>query len=209
MAPARMFVAVASSFACICSASSVLPAATIEHRFHEEVRGLAGKGEVNLELPAIRKTLEPMWLELPRTSENRLASPEVMAALDRYFQERHGLELKGLDAEVASVEVGGEVPVEQVPVYLLNLFEEIFGNEGLMLHEVALFASTLEKLIQEHPSWVAEEGSPKAEDGLDLPLQEESLAANVGTMAVAVAAVLCIVGGSKVFESMRTKKHAA
>jgi len=120
----------------------------IEQRFLEEVRGFMGKGVMDAQLPEVRRALEPMWLSLPKNSQGRLGNAQVRYALHRYFAKRHGWHLDGLDRTDAEASPSG-IMKERVPLFLMDLFEEAFGSSGLMLHELAIFATTLERIIHD------------------------------------------------------------
>eukprot|EP00929_Paragymnodinium_shiwhaense_P012748 TRINITY_DN1204_c0_g1_i2.p1 TRINITY_DN1204_c0_g1~~TRINITY_DN1204_c0_g1_i2.p1 ORF type:complete len:565 (+),score=154.65 TRINITY_DN1204_c0_g1_i2:76-1770(+) len=120
----------------------------VEQRFLQEVRGLVGKGPVDAQLPSIKKALEPMWLALPKNGEGRLGTAQVRYALHRYFVQRHGWHIDGLNRDSSDASTAG-IMRERIPAFLMELFEEAFGKSGLMLHELALFAATLEHMIHD------------------------------------------------------------
>lgn len=121
---------------------------SIETRFLEEVKGFVGKGPLDEELHRIRAELMPMWSALPKNQYGRLGSDEVRYALHRFFVQRHGWHIDGLDEPSADASQVG-VLSDHVPAFLMELFEQAFGSTGLMLHELALFAATLERVIHD------------------------------------------------------------
>lgn len=97
----------------------------------------------------ITLTLLPTFQSLPKTSEGRLQSAAVRYLLHRYFVDRHGWYVQGLEpggqswnssspTEVIRRHMGSEVQ---------NIFEERLGTRGLSLHEVAVLTATLEGLV--------------------------------------------------------------
>lgn len=120
----------------------------LEMRFLQEVRGFVGKGPMDAQLPAIKKALEPMWLSLPKNEQGRLGTAQVRYALHRFFVQRHGWHIDGLDRHASEATPAG-ILRERVPAFLMELFEEAFGKSGLMLHELAIFAATLEHMIHD------------------------------------------------------------
>eukprot|EP00929_Paragymnodinium_shiwhaense_P081800 TRINITY_DN428_c0_g2_i2.p1 TRINITY_DN428_c0_g2~~TRINITY_DN428_c0_g2_i2.p1 ORF type:complete len:571 (-),score=205.30 TRINITY_DN428_c0_g2_i2:91-1803(-) len=123
----------------------------IELRFLQEVRGFVGKGPLDKNIPEIKKALEPMWLALPKTNNGRLGNAQVRYALHRFFIQRHGWHIDGLERAASEHVAGNGQALERrkVPAFLMELFEEAFGKSGLMLHEVAIFAATLERMIHD------------------------------------------------------------
>merc|ERR1719310_1806047 len=79
-----------------------------------------------------RKALEPLWLNLPKNDEGKMEGKQVNELLQRYFVQQHDLEV------VETFQEGEVVSQKEVPAFMLNLFTEIFGTEGLMLHEGSL-----------------------------------------------------------------------
>lgn len=124
----------------------------VEQRFLEEVRGFMGDTKAH-GLPLIQKQLEPMWHALPKNQHGKLDSPQVRYALHRFFVQRHGWHIDGLDRNGdimdASSSSATSLLRQRVPTFLMDLFEEAFGQSGLMLHELAIFAATLEHMIHD------------------------------------------------------------
>jgi len=128
--------------------AEVLSQDAIEQRFLAEVRGLSGKGPMDLELPAIEAGLEPMWRSLPKNEFGGLDNAQVKYALHRLFVQRHGWHIDGL-GDISDKSSPAGVLKERVPGFLMELFEEAFGKTGLKLRELAIFAGTLERLIHD------------------------------------------------------------
>jgi hypothetical protein len=126
----------------------VLKQDIIEQRFLQEVRGITGRGPADLELPAIQAALEPMWRSLPKNGYGGLDNAQVKYALHRLFVQRHGWHIDGL-GDISDKSSPAGVLKERVPGFLMELFEEAFGKTGLKLHELAVFAGTLERLIHD------------------------------------------------------------
>lgn len=120
----------------------------IEMRFLQEVRAFVGTGPADRQLPAIRQALEPIWLALPKNEHGRLQNSQVRYMLHRYFVQRHGWKVDGLDQRSNSrISHRASVLRQQVPTFLMDVFDEAFGGSGLMLDEIAIFAATLEHMI--------------------------------------------------------------
>lgn len=121
---------------------------SVEEKFLREVRGLTGKGNADLAIPAIRSALEPMWLALPKNQHGGLDNEQVRYALHRLFVQRHGWYIDGLSGVTNETSPVGMLR-ERVPMFIMELFEEAFGQTGLKLHELVVFAATLESLIHD------------------------------------------------------------
>lgn len=100
-------------------------------------------------LDGIEKELRPMYIALPKSETGRLEPPTVRYALHRFFVQRHGWYVKGLDnaGSAWNESTGTTVLKHRAPVYIQSLFEEHLHGLGLGLHELAVFAATLEDLI--------------------------------------------------------------
>ena len=138
------------TLACTSAGSNLLQPSTLEQTFNEQVSSYAGKAPMNPEMPAIRKALEPMWVEAVRNEDGRLNNDDVFSVIDALFAKRRDWNLAGLNRVAAATTLAG-ISRDQVPSFLLEMFEEIFGKDGLMIHELALFAATLEKTIDQDP----------------------------------------------------------
>lgn len=142
----------------------------IEGSLLEEVRGYMGKGRMDAQIPAIKTSLEPMWLALPKNIAGNLEISQVRYVLHRYFVQRHGWNIEGLElAGNANDEASAATILRgRVPGFLLDMFEEAFGTSGLKLHELAIFAATLEHFIHDE----AAERLKAVYDALDLAVDE-------------------------------------
>lgn len=125
--------------------------ASVEHRLLAEVHVFTGRGQADLQLPAIRKQLEPMWQSLPKNAQGNLGHFEARYALHRLFVQRHGWQLDGLGSsgDVDGGKLANGLMRGRVPSFLMERFEEAFGTSGLKLDELAIFAATLEHIIHD------------------------------------------------------------
>jgi hypothetical protein len=99
-----------------------LSQASIEQRFLEEVRGLTGKGPSDLQLPAIKAALEPMWLALPKNEYGGLDNGKVRYALHRLFVQRHGWHIDGLTGASNDESSPAGIMRDRVPGFIMELF---------------------------------------------------------------------------------------
>jgi hypothetical protein len=108
-------------------------------------------------LDELKALLEPMFVALPKNAHGGIEHTTVRYALRRFFVQRHGWFVQGLDrtepsaqslgvSSSATVVVAG-ILKEQVPAYVQDLLEKIIGAKGFGLHELAVFANVIEHLV--------------------------------------------------------------
>merc|ERR1719203_392975 len=102
-----------------------------------------------IRLKSIEQSLRPMFAALPKSEVGRLDPPVVRYALHRHFVQRHGWYVKGLDSAegVGDLSTRASILKARAPAYIQSLFQEELHGRGLGLHELAVFAATLEDLI--------------------------------------------------------------
>jgi len=183
------------------AAAQFLNKAKIEMQFLAEVRGSVGIGPGDAQLPGIQKALEPMWIGLPKNEHGRLGNAQVRYALHRYFVQRHGWHIDGLDRAVHESTLGA-VLREEVPTFLMDLFEEAFGKSGLMLHELAIFAATLEHMIHQ-------ETIDRLKDVYNVLLvsQDQRMSEHQADLAVKIYAMSLMFGQDKLVDKALVAKH--
>jgi len=100
-------------------------------------------------LQSIESDLQTMYIALPKSERGVLEFPTVRYALHRYFLQKYGWFVKGLDKTGESWNSTGTATVlkERASTYILSLFEEHLNGGGLGLHELAVFAATLTDLV--------------------------------------------------------------
>jgi len=126
--------------------SQLLNGSTIKELLLKEVSGAATD-----ELPEIEEALKPMWLALPKNEYGNVEGSQVQYAIHRFFVQRHGWHIDGLDRVGAASGSSSSIDVmrERVSAFLMEVFEEALGSKGLSLHELAMFAATIEHLIHD------------------------------------------------------------
>jgi len=94
--------------------------------------------------------LRPMYAALPKDASGALEPAVVRYALHRYFVQKHGWHIKGLElgghASNASSPTG--ILKDHVPEYVQGLLEQHVSGQGWRLHELAICSAALEELIQ-------------------------------------------------------------
>merc|ERR1719375_2517436 len=99
----------------------------------------------------IEAALRPMFVALPKKDEGLLGHSAVRYALHRYFAQRHGWFVKGLDPAGGSWNASSASTIlqDRVPAYVQELFEQRLSGRGLGLHDLAALAATLEHLVHD------------------------------------------------------------
>merc|ERR1719336_3308786 len=100
-------------------------------------------------LMALEEELRPMYLALPKNEHGTLEPTAVRYALHRYFVQKHGWYMKGLEPAGRSWNSSSPTSVlkSRVPDLIQSLFDQHLHGEGMRLHEVAVFAATLSDLV--------------------------------------------------------------
>jgi len=93
---------------------------------------------------AYEDALQPMFASLPKDAHGNVEPQMVRYALHRYFVDRHGWYIRGLDP---SYNVTGNV-TEWVPEFLQSTLEAKTGQHGASLHGLAVLAASLVDLGQ-------------------------------------------------------------
>merc|ERR1719350_1213599 len=90
-----------------------------------------------------------MYLALPKNELGTLEPTAVRYALHRYFLQKHGWYMKGLEPAGQSWNSSspGSILKSRVPAFIQTLFEQRLHGEGMGLHEVAVFAATLSDFV--------------------------------------------------------------
>jgi hypothetical protein len=110
-----------------------------------ELAGFSSQSDVQ----QIEAELGPMYLTLPRNKRGLLEAPTVRYALHRYFVEKHGWYMQGLEpsGEETQAVTTGEIMKERAPAYIQELLVGRLKGSGLGLHDLAVFAATMTKLV--------------------------------------------------------------
>jgi len=109
---------------------------------------LTGRTEA-AKLTAIEADIRPLFVTLPKNGQGRLDAPLVRYALHRYFVQKNGWFVKGLDAAWSHSDnsTSSSVLKARAPAYIQSLFEEQLQGRGFGLRELVAFAATLADLI--------------------------------------------------------------
>merc|ERR1719162_1396126 len=114
-----------------------------------EIEESLGSGSAAKKLNQLEAQLRPMYASLPKNEQGGLSHSVVRYALHRLFVQRHGWYVKGLDPDGGSFNSSSPADLlkDQVPTYIQGLFEKRLHGKGMGLHELAVFAATIEHLI--------------------------------------------------------------
>lgn len=98
----------------------------------------------------IEEALQPLYAAMPKNEYGNLEPSVVRYALHRYFVQKHGWHVRGLErgGGARNASLPANIMKDQAPSYIESLFEERLHSHGLNLKQVAVFASTLSELIR-------------------------------------------------------------
>merc|ERR1719491_1371813 len=93
--------------------------------------------------------LRPMYAALPKNEHGTLEPTAVRYALHRYFVNKHGWYVKGLEplGQAWNSSAPTSIMKSRVPAYIQSLFEQRLHGQGLGLHDLAVFAATLSDFV--------------------------------------------------------------
>jgi len=100
------------------------------------------------ELRNIEEELRPMYAALPKNDQSKLEPSIVRYALHRYFVQKHGWYMRGLEPEGLDLNASSlsNITKASAPAFAQSFLEKQLQG-GLGLHELAVFAATLSDLI--------------------------------------------------------------
>merc|ERR1719343_375157 len=100
-------------------------------------------------IKVFEEELRSMYAALPKNDLGTLEPTAVRYMLHRYFVQKHGWYVKGLEPAGQSWNSTSPTSIltSRVPAFIQSLFEERLHGEGMGLHEVAVFAATLSDFV--------------------------------------------------------------
>merc|ERR1719221_1543838 len=118
----------------------------------EEVLGSSHRKATEGRLGRIEAILRTTYTALPKNAQGRLQDSAVRYAMHRLFVQRHAWFVQGLDSAGESLNTTAPtmstvILQDQLPAYVLSLFERRIGHRGFNLHELAVMAATFENLV--------------------------------------------------------------
>ncbi|CAK0879378.1 unnamed protein product [Prorocentrum cordatum] len=118
----------------------------------EEVLGSSHRKATEGRLGRIEAILRTTYTALPKNAQGRLQDSAVRYAMHRLFVQRHAWFVQGLDPAGESFNTSAStastlIMQDQLPAYVLSLFERRVGHRGFDLHELAVLAATFENLV--------------------------------------------------------------
>jgi len=118
----------------------------VEETLLAELSRVASSSQALLD---IEDELRPMFVALPKNRHGSLESSVVRYALHRYFVQKHGWYMTGLDPAGAALSstAPSSIMKDRAPAYIQSLFEERMQGRGLGLRELAVFAASLSDLV--------------------------------------------------------------
>lgn len=102
-------------------------------------------------LQAHEDALRPMFSALPKNDHGLLGHAVVRYAMHRYFAQRHGWSVKGLDPQGGhwNSSSPSNILLDRVPSLVQELFETRLNGKGLGLHDLAALTATMEHIVHD------------------------------------------------------------
>lgn len=124
-----------------------LLAEEVKQSLFAELAGSFGKRT----LDRIQDAIRPTYASISKDEHGNLDRAAVRYVLHRYFVQRHGWYVTGLRPSDGAWNTSSPdaVTKDRVPAYVQDLFEQRLGRHGFGIHELAVFAATLEDLIRD------------------------------------------------------------
>jgi hypothetical protein len=106
----------------------------------EPEQAIGGQEWATHELHEIETDLKVTFKALPKNGRGAVEAPSVRYALHRFFIQRHGWMVKGLETGGGAWDADSPIGAmnAHVPREIRELFEDRLGNYGLNLHELAV-----------------------------------------------------------------------
>jgi len=116
-----------------------------------ELKHAVTHGAGEKKLARLEAYLSPMYAALPKNEHGFLADAAVSYALHRFFVQRHGWHVKGLEpgAGSRSNPSAASILKDRVPSYMQRMVEQQLGERGFGLHDLAILAASLEHLVHD------------------------------------------------------------
>merc|ERR1719422_1896228 len=93
--------------------------------------------------------LRAMYVALPKNEHGTLELTAVRYALHRFFVQKHGWYVKGLEpaGQGWNASAPTDIMKSRIPTYIQSLFEKRLHGQGMGLHDLAVFAATILDLV--------------------------------------------------------------
>jgi len=116
--------------------------------FEEAVfSGLTGVAH-NASVQSVKREMETMFSALPKNAHGNLDPSTVRYALHRYFVDKHGWFVKGLDPADANLDFSTSGMVkEKATKYIQDIFDKKLNGRGVGLEDLANFAIMVADLV--------------------------------------------------------------
>lgn len=121
----------------------------VEASFALEFVHTLGHAEGEGRILQVETTLRPMFSALPKNELGNLGHVTVRYALHRFFSQKFGWSIKGLDSPGDALNASSPTTVLKgnVPSYLQAMLEQKLAGRGVNLRELAVLAATIEDLV--------------------------------------------------------------
>jgi hypothetical protein len=168
-----------------CGASGFLEASTtptisqesVEEALMLELAARRNSGQ----LAEIEASMRDMYMALPKNEDGRLHAATVRYALHRYFVQKHGWYMRGLEGSGDwAPSADGNIFKDKAPALVQSLMEKHLQGKGMGLRELAIFAATMGDLVHQEAtgllhgffqSMKLDEGGPSPREKTDIAVK--------------------------------------
>jgi hypothetical protein len=121
----------------------------VESTLFSELASNAHGGIAQDRIQSLEEALRPMFAVVPREADGTLPHAVVRYLLHRFFVQRHGWFIRGLEPNASAGPSGQSLQDLQdwVPAYLQKFIERLQDGRGMNLRELGIIAATLEDLV--------------------------------------------------------------
>mmetsp|Transcript_144102 Transcript_144102/g.268443 ORF Transcript_144102/g.268443 Transcript_144102/m.268443 type:complete len:581 (-) Transcript_144102:78-1820(-) len=145
----------------------------VESSLLNELAGNFRSIDTKQRLSTLQTDLQPMYKAMPKQSDGTLSHTVVRYMLHRFFAQRHGWFIRGLEPDGDARNSSSATALQEwVPSYLQNFLEELIGGRGLGLKELAILAATIEDLIHKEASTRLEKAYKALQLSLDAKIPQ-------------------------------------
>jgi hypothetical protein len=105
----------------------------------------------SVQLLETEASLRDMYMALPKNEDGRLHAATVRYALHRYFVQKHGWYIGGLEPSSGgwTASADGTIFKDKAPAFVQSLMEKHLKGKGMGLRELAVFAATMIDLVHQ------------------------------------------------------------
>jgi len=125
----------------------------VDSNLLNDVKSALGAGCFHGRLEDLKTRLQPMFVSLPKSSQNMLSHSAARYALHRISTDRHGWTISGLEPNLdnfnTSSLMNSGILRELLPGHIESIFAAHIGEGGFTLQSLAILSGTIDHLVRE------------------------------------------------------------